>query len=44
MRLGQCTYLCDEDSELIQVAESVGVATQLTNDLVELFSSSHRIL
>ena len=38
------TNLRDEDSELVQVAESIRVASELANDFVEPFSSSHRVL
>ena len=38
------TNLCDEDSELVKVAESLGTCPQLPNHLVELLCSWNRVL
>jgi hypothetical protein len=36
--------LCDEDSELVEVAEAVWTDSQFTDDFIELLCSLHRIL
>ena len=38
------TNLCDEDSELVEVAEAVWTDSQLTDNFIELLCSFHRIL
>ena len=38
------TNLCDECSELVEVAETVWIGTKLTDHLIEPLSPSHRVL
>ena len=38
------TNLCDEDSELVEVAETVRTSSQVSNHLVEPLSSGHWVL
>ena len=42
--MANLTNLCDEDSELVEVAETLGAYPQLPNHLVELLCPCNRIL